>query len=152
MAVIGCREVIPIAAFCHADFLCLIYLYCDGHPPVEVLPPRRRGRLDHAGGDLLGIAQPALSRQVQLLEEDLGVTLFHRTRRGVQLTEEGERLRSSTAAPLRQFELAVQYAAFAVGTTRARHAPRLAGHRCRRLGGAADRQPDGACFRRRVSP
>jgi LysR family transcriptional regulator, nitrogen assimilation regulatory protein len=58
----------------------------------------------------LGIAQPALSRQVRLLEEDLGITLFHRTRRGVHLTEEGERLRSSTAAPLRQLELAVQYA------------------------------------------
>ncbi len=58
----------------------------------------------------LGIAQPALSRQVRLLEEDLGITLFHRTRRGVQLTEGGERLRSSTAAPLRQLELAVQYA------------------------------------------
>jgi LysR family transcriptional regulator, nitrogen assimilation regulatory protein len=59
---------------------------------------------------VLGIAQPALSRQVRLLEEDLGITLFHRTRRGVLLTEEGERLRSSTAAPLRQLELAVQYA------------------------------------------
>ena len=58
----------------------------------------------------LGIAQPALSRQIRLLEEDLGITLFHRTRRGVHLTEEGERLRSSTAAPLRQLELAVMYA------------------------------------------
>jgi LysR family transcriptional regulator, nitrogen assimilation regulatory protein len=58
----------------------------------------------------LGIAQPALSRQIRLLEEDLGITLFERTRRGVHLTEEGERLRSSTAAPLRQLELAVLYA------------------------------------------
>lgn len=58
----------------------------------------------------LGIAQPALSRQVRLLEEDLGITLFQRTRRGVVLTDEGERLRASTAAPLRQLELAVQYA------------------------------------------
>jgi DNA-binding transcriptional LysR family regulator len=59
---------------------------------------------------VLGVAQPALSRQVRLLEEDLGVTLFRRTSRGVQLTEEGERLRAATAGPLRQLELAIQYA------------------------------------------
>lgn len=58
---------------------------------------------------VLGIAQPALSRQVRLLEEDLGVTLFRRTARGVQLTEDGERLRATTAAPLRQLELAMRY-------------------------------------------
>ena len=63
---------------------------------------------------LLGIAQPALSRQVRLLEEDLGVTLFRRTSRGVHLTEEGERLRATTAAPLRQLELAMQYAGSAL--------------------------------------
>lgn len=58
---------------------------------------------------VLGIAQPALSRQVRLLEEDLGVTLFRRTARGVELTEEGEQLRSTTTAPLRQLELAMRY-------------------------------------------
>lgn len=59
--------------------------------------------------NVLGVAQPALSRQVRLLEEELGVILFRRTSRGVQLTEEGERLRATTAAPLRQLELAMQY-------------------------------------------
>ena len=59
--------------------------------------------------ELLGIAQPALSRQIRLLEEDLGIPLFQRTRRGVQLTDDGERLRAATAAPLRQLELALQY-------------------------------------------
>jgi LysR family transcriptional regulator, nitrogen assimilation regulatory protein len=58
---------------------------------------------------VLAIAQPALSRQMRLLEEDLGVTLFRRTSRGVELTDEGEQLRATTAAPLRQLELAMQW-------------------------------------------
>jgi DNA-binding transcriptional LysR family regulator len=57
---------------------------------------------------VLGIAQPALSRQVHLLEESLGVTLFRRLPRGMQLTEEGKQLRSTLAEPLRQLEQAMQ--------------------------------------------
>jgi DNA-binding transcriptional LysR family regulator len=58
--------------------------------------------------NVLRIAQPALSRQMRLLEEELGVALFSRTARGMRLTEEGEALRGSVAGPLRELELALQ--------------------------------------------
>jgi LysR family nitrogen assimilation transcriptional regulator len=50
------------------------------------------------------IAQPALSRQMQILEEEVGVPLFARHRRGMALTEAGEELRSRLCGPLRQIE------------------------------------------------
>jgi DNA-binding transcriptional LysR family regulator len=65
------------------------------------------GSLTKAAG-VLRIAQPALSRQIRLLEEELGVCLFNRTARGMQLTEEGEYLRAAAAGPLRALELALQ--------------------------------------------
>ena len=65
------------------------------------------GSLTKAAG-VLRIAQPALSRQIRLLEEELGVALFSRTARGMQLTEEGEFLRAAVAGPLRAMELALQ--------------------------------------------
>jgi DNA-binding transcriptional LysR family regulator len=37
----------------------------------------------------LGIAQPHVSRRIKQLEEDLGVSLFHRNKRNVKLTEAG---------------------------------------------------------------
>ena len=37
----------------------------------------------------LRVAQPALSRQVRQLEEELGVRLFERTKRRVELTPSG---------------------------------------------------------------
>ena len=39
--------------------------------------------------DQLGLAQPALSRDIRSLEDDLSTRLFHRTGRGVTLTEVG---------------------------------------------------------------
>ncbi|WP_445169016.1 LysR family transcriptional regulator [Mycolicibacterium sp. Dal123E01] len=81
----------------------------DTHRLKYFLRIAEEGSITRAAG-VLGIAQPALSRQLQLLEDDLGVALFRRTRRGVELTDAGERLRASTAGPLRQLELAVQYA------------------------------------------
>ncbi len=40
----------------------------------------------------LGIVQPALSRSIKLLEDDLGVTLFERTSHGIVLTVYGQQL------------------------------------------------------------
>lgn len=38
----------------------------------------------------LHVTQPAVSRQIHDLEDELGVSLFHRTARGLRLTESGE--------------------------------------------------------------
>jgi len=55
---------------------------------VEVATQGSYVRAAHA----LGIAQSALSRQVSALEREVGGRLFHRTGRGVALTETGERV------------------------------------------------------------
>ncbi|VWX56178.1 conserved hypothetical protein [Burkholderiales bacterium 8X] len=54
--------------------------------------------------EVLHIAQPALSRQIRSLEEDLDTTLFHRSERGIRLTESGESLRASAMGLLRHFD------------------------------------------------
>ena len=52
----------------------------------------------------LRVAQPALTRQVQRLEEELGVALFTRVNRGVRLTEAGHKLLDSASRILRDVE------------------------------------------------
>ncbi len=52
---------------------------------------------------VLHIAQPALSRQIRMLEDELGTPLFVRYDRGVTLTEAGELLRDRASFLLQQF-------------------------------------------------
>lgn len=49
----------------------------------------------------IGIAQPALSQQIRGLEEGLGVRLFHRRKRGIDLTAAGEAYRIEAIKLLR---------------------------------------------------
>ena len=50
------------------------------------------------------VAQPALSQQIAELEEELGVSLLHRSARGVRPTAAGETLYREAAAILQQIE------------------------------------------------
>lgn len=63
------------------------------------------GSLTHAG-DVLGLSQSAVSRQVRALEESLGTTLFHRHARGLILTEQGELLFTATSTMSKHLETA----------------------------------------------
>lgn len=56
----------------------------------------------------LAIAQPSISLQIDNLEHELGVHLFDRDYRGVQLTESGQRFRAHAQSILRQIEQAKQ--------------------------------------------
>ena len=51
---------------------------------------------------VLGVAQPALSRHLKLLEDRLGVELFHRAQRGMMLTEDGTRVQERAEFILRE--------------------------------------------------
>lgn len=78
-------------------------------PPVDLNLTRLRyfatvARLGNfrRAAEILHVAQPALSRHVQLLEEDMGVQLFARTARGVTLTEAGKVLMEGSENLVRQ--------------------------------------------------
>ena len=58
------------------------------------------------GAEFLRISQPAVSRQIRALEEDLGRPLFVRHSHGVSLTPAGRTLLERSQAILRQFEQA----------------------------------------------
>lgn len=58
----------------------------------------------------LNITQSALSRQIQSMEEELGIQLFERTKRTVKLTPAGEFLKVKWTVVLDEFNLTRQYA------------------------------------------
>lgn len=55
----------------------------------------------------LHIAQPAVSKSVKNLEDEIGIPLFAREERTIQLTEEGKRLFAHATSILNQMEQAV---------------------------------------------
>ncbi|MFL9923278.1 LysR family transcriptional regulator [Herbaspirillum lusitanum] len=56
--------------------------------------------------ELLHIVQPAVSRQLRLLEEDIGTPLFERGRRGMDLTEAGHILANRARRALHELDQA----------------------------------------------
>jgi len=57
----------------------------------------------------LNMEQPPLSRQLKLMEEELGVVLFDRNGKRLQLTQAGELLRQRAIALLNQFDETMTY-------------------------------------------
>ncbi|GLF93000.1 LysR family transcriptional regulator [Streptomyces yaizuensis] len=94
----------------------------------------------------LGVAQPSLSQRIQRLERELGVRLFDRTGRGVELTE-GGRLLLSQARPLIEqadtlLGVAARVRSGAAGVLRAAVPPELGSAVVAALvGGFRDRSP-----------
>ena len=68
----------------------------------------------------LHIAQPALSKQISQLEQELGVALFDRVGRNVRLTEAGEALLPHARAAMTQVEAARAEMAERIGLRRGR--------------------------------
>lgn len=63
----------------------------------------------------IGIAQPALSRQIRLLEAEVGTALFTRNHRGMVLTEAGDILVERARRIFREIDLAKAQLSGAVG-------------------------------------
>lgn len=68
--------------------------------------------------ELLNLSQPALSKQIGLLESELGTPLFSRDRHGVNLTEAGKSFLDEARALVRHFDEVCEYGKrVAQGTT-----------------------------------
>jgi LysR family transcriptional regulator, nitrogen assimilation regulatory protein len=82
-----------------ADIQEIDCLYMDLRQLRYFLHAAKTQNLSHASGNA-AISQSALSRQIKILEEELGVALFIRQARGLQLTPAGETLISPAQALL----------------------------------------------------
>ena len=73
-------------------------------PPLAALrtfeAAARQRRISPAPGAELHITHGAISHQMKALERELGVALFHRRRRGVELTEPGRALATTVREAL----------------------------------------------------
>ena len=58
---------------------------------------------------LLNLSQPALSKQIGLLESEIGAPLFNRNRQGVSLTEAGKSFLTEASALVRHFDEVYEY-------------------------------------------
>ena len=95
----------------------------------------------------LHVAQPALSRQVRLLEEELGVELLHRTTHSFELTEAGAFLLERGPAVL-----AARRRAVARRAHLRQRGPRERGHRLRGQRQLRDRAQAARSAGRRTTP
>ncbi len=75
----------------------------DIHVLANFLAVVREGTICGAARSVF-MTQPALTRQMKALEEELGTKLFHRGRRGIVLTEEGRFLEKRARELLSLFE------------------------------------------------
>ena len=64
------------------------------------------GSLSQAS-DRLHIVQPALSRQIKLLEHEVGIDLFTRHARGMELTDAGKQFLERVSGLVRQLEVSI---------------------------------------------
>ena len=55
----------------------------------ELLALGKHGTISKAA-EAIGVSQPAMSRALRLLENDIGVPIFHRTNNTIELTEAGK--------------------------------------------------------------
>src|ERR1700744_306859 len=79
------------------------------HSVLAVAEPLHFGR----SARLLNLSQPALSLQLQALEDEMGIQLLSRNRQGTVLTEAGQAFREDAAVALEKLEFAKRKAQWA---------------------------------------